>query len=103
MILWVVERPLSLQLSSSVLEAGSRPVRRLWRSSTVVASLRALGKSIPSCSHSSHLLILKYRVGLLTMIVPLYQAELAHPDIRGLVTGLQQFMLGIGGVCGSVC
>lgn len=35
------------------------------------------------------------------MIVPLYQAELAHPDIRGLVTGLQQFMLGIGGVCGS--
>lgn len=36
------------------------------------------------------------------MIVPLYQAELAHPDIRGLVVGLQQFMLGIGGVCGSV-
>ncbi len=35
------------------------------------------------------------------MIVPVYQAELAHPDIRGLVTGLQQFMLGIGGVCGS--
>lgn len=24
-----------------------------------------------------------------------------HPNIRGLVTGLQQFMLGIGGVCGS--
>ena len=36
------------------------------------------------------------------MIIPLYQAELAHPDIRGLVVGLQQFMLGIGGVCGSV-
>lgn len=35
------------------------------------------------------------------MIVPLYQAELAHPDVRGLITGLQQFMLGIGGVCGS--
>jgi MFS family permease len=35
------------------------------------------------------------------MIVPLYQAELAHPDIRGLVTGLQQFMLGVGGVCGA--
>ena len=28
--------------------------------------------------------------------VPLYQAELAHPDIRGRVTALQQFMLGIG-------
>jgi MFS family permease len=35
------------------------------------------------------------------MIVPLYQAELVHPDIRGLVTGLQQFMLGVGGVCGA--
>ena len=41
------------------------------------------------------------RIGILTMIIPLYQAELAHPDIRGLITGLQQFMLGIGGVCGS--
>ncbi|KAL2852110.1 general substrate transporter [Aspergillus pseudoustus] len=40
-------------------------------------------------------------IGILTMIIPLYQAELVHPSIRGLVTGLQQFMLGIGGVCGS--
>ncbi|KAB8342956.1 hypothetical protein FH972_022552 [Carpinus fangiana] len=30
------------------------------------------------------------------MIVPLYQAEIAHPSIRGRITGLQQFMLGIG-------
>lgn len=36
------------------------------------------------------------RVGLLTMIIPLYQAELAHPDIRGAITSLQQFMLGVG-------
>lgn len=35
------------------------------------------------------------------MIVPMYQAELAHPNIRGLVVALQQFMLGIGGVVGS--
>lgn len=35
------------------------------------------------------------------MIVPLYQAELVHSDIRGLVTGFVQFMLGIGGVVGS--
>ena len=48
------------------------------------------------------LFLITSSVGVLTMIVPLYQAELAHPDIRGLVTGLQQFMLGIGGVCGSV-
>ncbi|TVY63285.1 MFS glucose transporter mfs1 [Fusarium oxysporum f. sp. cubense] len=35
-------------------------------------------------------------VGFLVMIVPLYQAELAHPSIRGRVTALQQFMLGMG-------
>lgn len=35
-------------------------------------------------------------VGFLTMIVPLYQAELCHPSIRGRVTSLQQFMLGVG-------
>lgn len=35
-------------------------------------------------------------VGSLVMIIPPYQAEIAHPDIRGRVTSLQQFMLGIG-------
>ena len=35
-------------------------------------------------------------VGLLVMVNPLYQAELSHPSIRGTVTALQQFMLGIG-------
>ena len=35
-------------------------------------------------------------VGFLVMIIPCYQAELAHPSIRGAVTSLQQFMLGIG-------
>lgn len=37
-------------------------------------------------------------VGILVMIVPIYQAEIAHPAIRGRVTGLQQLMLGIGAV-----
>lgn len=35
-------------------------------------------------------------VGFLVMIIPPYQAEIAHPDIRGRITALQQFMLGIG-------
>lgn len=30
-------------------------------------------------------------------LAPLYQAEIAHPSIRGRLTTLQQFMLGIGG------
>jgi MFS family permease len=40
-------------------------------------------------------------VGCLVMIVPLYQAELAHPSIRGRVTALQQFMLGVGALVAS--
>lgn len=40
-------------------------------------------------------------VGILVMIVPMYQAEIAHPSIRGRVTGLQQLMLGIGSVFAS--
>lgn len=35
-------------------------------------------------------------VGFMTMIIPLYQAEISHPSIRGRVTSLQQFMLAIG-------
>ncbi|KAL7267813.1 hypothetical protein RUND412_009583 [Rhizina undulata] len=40
-------------------------------------------------------------VGTLCMIIPLYQAELAHPTIRGRITALQQFMLGVGALCAS--
>jgi MFS family permease len=40
-------------------------------------------------------------VGILCMIVPLYQAELAHPDIRGRITALQQFMLGVGALAAA--
>ncbi|EAW07843.1 sugar porter family MFS transporter [Aspergillus clavatus NRRL 1] len=40
-------------------------------------------------------------VGFLTMIIPLYQAEICHPKIRGRVTALQQFMLGVGALCAA--
>lgn len=35
-------------------------------------------------------------IGMMVMIIPVYQAELCHPSIRGRVTALQQFMLGVG-------
>ena len=35
------------------------------------------------------------------MIIPPYQAEISHPSIRGRVTALQQFMLGIGALVAS--
>ncbi|RDW71021.1 hypothetical protein BP6252_07584 [Coleophoma cylindrospora] len=40
-------------------------------------------------------------VGFLVMVIPLYQAEIAHPLIRGRLTGLQQFMLGVGAAVAS--
>jgi len=40
-------------------------------------------------------------VGFFCMVVPVYQAELAHPDIRGRIGGMVQFMLGVGALCAS--
>ena len=40
-------------------------------------------------------------IGMLAMLAPLYQAEIAHPSIRGRLTTLQQFMLGIGALVAS--
>ncbi|KAF9893027.1 hypothetical protein FE257_012438 [Aspergillus nanangensis] len=37
-----------------------------------------------------------WAVGLMSMSVPVYQAELAHPKRRGLIIGLAQQMIGIG-------
>jgi MFS family permease len=35
-------------------------------------------------------------IGMLAMLAPLYQSEIAHPSIRGRLTSLQQFFLGVG-------
>ncbi|VDB86957.1 unnamed protein product [Peniophora sp. CBMAI 1063] len=40
-------------------------------------------------------------IGMLAMLAPLYQAEIAHPSIRGRLTTLQQLMLGIGALIAS--
>lgn len=36
-------------------------------------------------------------IGQLSFLAPLYQSEIAHPSIRGRLTTLQQFALGLGG------
>jgi len=41
-------------------------------------------------------IIAGWAVGLLSMSVPVYQSECAHPKIRGLIVGLSQQMIGIG-------
>ncbi|KAF5391080.1 hypothetical protein D9757_003132 [Collybiopsis confluens] len=42
-----------------------------------------------------------FGVGVMADLAPLYQAEIAHPSIRGRLTTLQQFMLGIGAFAAS--
>ncbi|RYN37784.1 hypothetical protein AA0113_g10020 [Alternaria arborescens] len=37
-----------------------------------------------------------WAVGLMSMSVPIYQTECAHPKTRGLITGLTQQMIGVG-------
>ncbi|KIY73957.1 general substrate transporter [Cylindrobasidium torrendii FP15055 ss-10] len=39
--------------------------------------------------------------GIMSDLAPIYQAEIAHPSIRGRLTTLQQFMLGIGAFIAS--
>lgn len=61
--------------------------------------LQAIAKGLPYLY--SGRAIAGFGVGYLVMIVPLYQAEIAHPSIRGRITALQQLMLGIGAVTAS--
>ncbi|GAB1524937.1 hypothetical protein RhiTH_008093 [Rhizoctonia solani] len=35
-------------------------------------------------------------IGCLSMIVPLYQSEISPPNMRGFLTGMTQFMIGMG-------
>jgi MFS family permease len=41
-------------------------------------------------------------VGQMSLLAPLYQSEIAHPSIRGRLTTLQQFCLGIGALVASI-
>lgn len=41
-------------------------------------------------------IIAGWAVGLMSMSVPVYQAECAHPRSRGMIIGLAQQMIGIG-------
>ncbi|KAG0648207.1 High-affinity glucose transporter [Hyphodiscus hymeniophilus] len=42
-----------------------------------------------------------FGIGILVEIVPQFQAEISHASIRGIVTSLQQTMLGIGSLAAS--
>jgi MFS family permease len=83
--------------------AGGTLGDRIGRRGTIVvgAIVFLLGGGLQTGARNIHFLwtgrfISGLGVGVLCMIVPLYQAELAHPHIRGRITALQQLMIGIG-------
>lgn len=79
------------------LQTGARTIDYLY-SGRFLAGLGYV-MSIRNRSPNKTLITLVLSVGFLTMMIPLYQAEICHPSIRGRVTSLQQFMLGIGALC----
>ncbi|XP_014556439.1 hypothetical protein COCVIDRAFT_37930 [Bipolaris victoriae FI3] len=67
----------------------------------IAASINLVG-AILQCAAQNLAMILVGRimagwaVGLLSMSVPIYQTECAHPKTRGLITGVTQQMIGVG-------
>jgi MFS family permease len=42
-----------------------------------------------------------FGIGILVEIVPQFQAEISHASIRGIITSLQQAMLGVGALAAN--
>lgn len=82
---------------------GGFTMDRFGRKRTIQigAAIATIG-GILQCSAMNLAMILVGRiisgwaVGLMSMSVPVYQAECAHPNIRGMIVGLTQQMIGIG-------
>ncbi|KAI7087229.1 general substrate transporter [Hortaea werneckii] len=82
---------------------GGLTMDRLGRKKTVqIGAVIATVGGILQCAavHLAMILVGRiisgWAVGLMSMSVPVYQAECAHPKIRGLIVGLTQQMIGVG-------
>ncbi|KAJ4364463.1 hypothetical protein N0V83_009057 [Neocucurbitaria cava] len=82
---------------------GGFTMDSLGRRKTILigATINLVG-AILQCSAQDLAMVLVGRilagwaVGLLSMSVPIYQSECAHPKTRGLIVGLAQQMIGVG-------
>ncbi|TFK32900.1 general substrate transporter [Crucibulum laeve] len=92
--------------------AGMFPVAyladKLGRRKTIQfgAAVYVVGGALQTAAHNMDLMLAGrffagFGVGIVSDLAPLYQAEIAHPSIRGRLTTLQQFMLGIGAFLAS--
>ncbi|TKX19150.1 sugar transporter-like protein 39 [Elsinoe australis] len=76
---------------------------RLGRNKTIQigAVIAAVGGILQAASYHLAMMLIGrilsgWAVGLMSMSVPVYQAECAPPKIRGLIVGLTQQMIGVG-------
>jgi len=82
---------------------GGLTMDRFGRKKTIqIGALIAVVGATLQCAAANLGMILAGRiiagwaVGLMSMSVPVYQAECAHPKMRGLIVGLTQQMIGVG-------
>ena len=82
---------------------GGLTMDRFGRKKTVqIGALIAAVGGILQCASVNLAMLLVGRIvsgwaiGLMSMSIPVYQAECAHPRMRGLIVGLTQQMIGIG-------
>jgi MFS family permease len=82
---------------------GGETMDRVGRRMTIMigALICVVGATIQTAAVNLSMILVGrilagWAIGLLSMSVPVYQSECAHPDIRGLIVGLSQQMIGIG-------
>ncbi|KAK7629470.1 general substrate transporter [Phyllosticta citricarpa] len=82
---------------------GGLTMDRLGRRLTIMigAAIALLGSILQSAAQNLAMVLVGrilagWAVGLLSMSVPVYQAECAHPKNRGFIVGLAQQMIGVG-------
>jgi sugar porter (SP) family MFS transporter len=71
------------------------------RTIQIGAAVAMLGCSLQTGARNIPMLIVGraiagLAIGCLSMIVPLYQSEISPPHLRGFLTGMTQFMIGLG-------
>ncbi|KAF7981900.1 hypothetical protein HWV62_31491 [Athelia sp. TMB] len=81
---------------------------RFGRRKTIMsgAAIYVLGGALQTGAQNMNMMLAGrffagFGIGIMSDLAPLYQAEIAHPSIRGRLTTLQQFMLGIGAFVAS--
>ncbi|KAK4553595.1 hypothetical protein LTR86_009391 [Recurvomyces mirabilis] len=82
---------------------GGFTMDRLGRKKTIQigAVIAAVGGILQCASYNLAMMLVGriisgWAIGLMSMSIPVYQAECAHPRIRGLIVGLTQQMIGVG-------